>query len=117
MRFEHLPSLLRPRSDTAPVLKSWTVGQLIQGTVVSRIGANGLALRIGDQVLSAHSNAASRDNDVPILGEPQLAHLLANVDLGQQIPETLYVAVAEVIAFAYFLRRKRSNSDKDPTAS
>ena len=30
-------------------------------------------------------------------------YLLAQLDLGEEIPATLYVAVAEVIAFAYRL--------------
>lgn len=46
------------------------------------------------------------EHDVPIKEEPELIELLATVELGDQIPEALYVAVAEVIAFAYSLKGK-----------
>ncbi len=44
------------------------------------------------------------DHDVPLHADPTLAQVLEHVPLGEEIPETLYVAVAEVLAFAYFLR-------------
>lgn len=48
----------------------------------------------------------AREHDVPLHEDPQLAALLARVELGDEIPETLYRAVAEVIAFAYLLSGK-----------
>lgn len=44
---------------------------------------------------------------IPMRSEPELAGVLAQVPLGEEIPHELYVAVAEVIAFAYFLNGKR----------
>jgi type III secretion system FlhB-like substrate exporter len=38
----------------------------------------------------------------------ELARLLASVELGTEIPRALYVAVAEVIAFAYRLSGRTS---------
>jgi len=38
---------------------------------------------------------------VPVREDPDLAALLALVDLGDEIPAELYQAVAEVIAFVY----------------
>lgn len=38
---------------------------------------------------------------VPIHRDPDLAALLAKVDTGTQIPEHLYRAIAEVLAFVY----------------
>jgi len=43
---------------------------------------------------------------VPLQNEPELARILAQVPLGDEIPHELYVAVAEVIAFAYFISGK-----------
>ena len=43
----------------------------------------------------------ARANDIPMYADPDLARLLSSVGLGAQIPRALYVAVAEVIAFAY----------------
>ena len=44
--------------------------------------------------------------DVPLHEDPELAALLSQVPLGEEIPEALYHAVAEVIAFAYLLSGK-----------
>lgn len=39
------------------------------------------------------------DADVPIVEDPQLAHVLSKVPLGEEIPQDLYRAVAEVLVF------------------
>ncbi len=46
----------------------------------------------------------AREHGVPLDEDPELVELLATVDIGSTIPESLFVAVAEVIAFAYSLR-------------
>ena len=46
----------------------------------------------------------ARENDIPLWQDAGLAGVLSRVDLGDQIPEALYKAVAEVIAFAWGLR-------------
>ena len=46
-------------------------------------------------------------HDVPLHEDPELSLLLAQIPLGDEIPESLYRAVAEVIAFAYLLSGKR----------
>lgn len=45
----------------------------------------------------------AREHDIPLQHEQALVELLVMVDLDQEIPQSLYVAVAEVIAFAYSL--------------
>ena len=45
-------------------------------------------------------------NDIPLDNNPELVKLLSSIPLGDEIPEALYVAVAEVIAFAYLLSDK-----------
>jgi flagellar biosynthesis protein len=49
----------------------------------------------------------ANQHDVPLHEDPELAALLSQVPLGDEIPEALYRAVAEVIAFAYLLSGKR----------
>jgi flagellar biosynthetic protein FlhB len=45
---------------------------------------------------------------VPIVPNPPLARsLYAQVEVGEEIPSTLYQAVAEVLAYVYRLRRGR----------
>ena len=41
------------------------------------------------------------EHGVPVREDPDLAALLALVDLGDEIPAELYQAVAEVISFVY----------------
>lgn len=48
----------------------------------------------------------AKENDVPIHQDKELSMLLAQVELGDEIPEELYLAVAQVIAFAYRLSGK-----------
>jgi len=48
------------------------------------------------------------ENDIPLQHERGLVDLLLLVDLDQEIPQSLYLAVSEIIAFAYSLRGKMS---------
>jgi len=57
------------------------------------------------------------ENAVPTHQDPELARVLARVDLGEEIPEALYLAVAEVIAFAYRLRDMLDPSMNRPVNS
>jgi flagellar biosynthesis protein len=50
---------------------------------------------------------AARAAGVPLYEDAALATLLSRLELDEQIPPKLYVAVAEVIAFAYRLRGRR----------
>jgi len=50
--------------------------------------------------------ALAKEHDIPIHEEPDLVGLLARLKLGEEIPRELYVAVAEIIAFAYMVRGK-----------
>ncbi len=62
-------------------------------------GKGWLAQRIREEALRWH---------VPIVPNPPLARsLYAQVDIGDEIPSTLYQAVAEVLAYVYRLRRGR----------
>ncbi|HEY5717964.1 MAG TPA: EscU/YscU/HrcU family type III secretion system export apparatus switch protein [Motiliproteus sp.] len=46
----------------------------------------------------------ARENNIVVHEDPTLVETLALLELGQQIPESLFKAIAEVIAFAYSLR-------------
>nr|WP_188656488.1 EscU/YscU/HrcU family type III secretion system export apparatus switch protein [Halopseudomonas oceani] len=45
--------------------------------------------------------------EVPIYENAELAKMLARMELGDQIPEALYRTIAEIIAFAWYLKGKR----------
>ena len=46
------------------------------------------------------------EHGIPLQNEQELVELLLLVDLNQEIPENLYVVIAEIIAFAYTLKNK-----------
>ena len=48
--------------------------------------------------------ATAQQHGVPLQPDLDLVRLLAQLDLGDEIPETLYRCVAQIIAFAYRLR-------------
>jgi flagellar biosynthetic protein FlhB len=64
----------------------------------------------GADLVSEKIREIARAHGVPIVQRPELARTLyATVDLGEHVPETLFVAVAEVLAMIFRLRRKRLN--------
>lgn len=46
----------------------------------------------------------AQENGVPLCDNAPLAELLSHLELGDAIPEALYVAIAHIIAFAYRMR-------------
>ncbi len=46
----------------------------------------------------------AKDFDVPLVRNVPLAHALYRVEVGQEVPEELYDAVAEVLNFVYQLK-------------
>jgi flagellar biosynthetic protein FlhB len=62
----------------------------------------------GADVLCEKIKEIARAHNVPIVHRPELARTIyAAVEVGQPIPEVLFVAVAEVLAMIYRLRRQR----------
>ena len=60
----------------------------------------------GDDALAEAILAIAREHEVPIYENAELVRLLARLELGEQIPEALYLTIAEIIAFAWHLRGK-----------
>lgn len=56
--------------------------------------------------VAANIIAVAKEHKIPIREEPELVAMLATLELNQEIPEALYAAVAEIIAFAYRLTNK-----------
>ena len=51
----------------------------------------------------------AEQHGIPLHEDNELVRLLAQIDIGEEIPQSLYVAVAEVIAFAYLISGKTAN--------
>lgn len=60
----------------------------------------------GDQAMAERIVALAEQHGVPLYPNPELAATLVQVPLGDEVPEELYRAVAEVISFAYLLAGK-----------
>jgi flagellar biosynthetic protein FlhB len=59
----------------------------------------------GADLLAARIRGVAETNNVPILEAPPLARaLFHHTDIGHQIPEKLYTAVAEVLAYVFQLK-------------
>jgi len=48
--------------------------------------------------------AEAQKLDIPIAEDPQLVALLSQLELDEQIPESLYVTVAVVLSWVYWLQ-------------
>ncbi|GGC07144.1 hypothetical protein GCM10011352_36840 [Marinobacterium zhoushanense] len=68
-----------------------------------RVTAKGSGL-IAEQIIKL-----AREHDVHIYESPELLEVLIHLELGDEIPEALYRAIAEVIAFAYGLKPQQGN--------
>ena len=59
----------------------------------------------GEGLLAERIIDTASENAVHIHEDPDLVAILSTLDLGMQIPEELYRAVAEVLAFVYRLNQ------------
>lgn len=74
-----------------------------------------VVLAKGRGIIAAKIREIAAENNVPMLEAPPLARALyAHTELGDQIPEALYTAVAEVLAYVYQLRTFRRIGGKRP---
>jgi len=74
----------------------YTRGRMDAPQVVAK-GADLLAMRIRE---------VARENQVPLVENVAVARALYQVELGAAVPEELFVAVAEILAYVYKLRIK-----------
>ena len=60
----------------------------------------------GDNETAEQIIALALEYGVPLYENPDLVALLSNLELGDEIPQSLYVTIAQIIAFAYYIRGK-----------
>ena len=60
----------------------------------------------GEHHLATQIIDAAEKAGVPLYPDRELAMVLSQIPLGEEIPENLYKAVAEIIAFAYLIAGK-----------
>lgn len=73
------------------------------GTGAPRVVAKGKGL-IAEQILRL-----AKSHHIPIQEEKELVSLLSQIELDEEIPEALYLSVAQILAFAYQISQKKSH--------
>jgi flagellar biosynthesis protein len=58
----------------------------------------------GEDVMAEAIIAEAKKQGIHITEDPQLVALLSTLDLNAEIPENLYVAVAVILSWAYWLK-------------
>jgi flagellar biosynthetic protein FlhB len=61
----------------------------------------------GQRLVAEQIKNLARQHNVPIIENVPLAHALFELDPGDEIPEEIYEAMAEVLSFIYRLKKKR----------
>lgn len=94
------------RKDAAPPSKA--VALRYAGTGAPRVIAKGSG-EVAKRIL-----AVAAEHGVPLYENDELVLLLSRLELGDEIPEQLYIAVAQILAFVYHLAGKTSLSAPGP---
>jgi len=81
------------------------------GRAAPRVTAKGQG-RLAERIL-----ALAAEHHIPLHQDPALLALLAQVELGDEIPPELYVAVSRVLAFAYQLAEREPPPPAGDSAS
>jgi flagellar biosynthesis protein len=63
----------------------------------------------GSHETAAEILRVAQQENIPIHRDNELSLLLSQLDLGDRIPEALYVVIAEVLCFAYRLSGKHKD--------
>jgi flagellar biosynthesis protein FlhB len=65
-----------------------------------------LVVAKGADFIAMKIREIAQEHDVPIIENPPVARLLHKLDLGEHIPEDLFKAIAEILAYVYSLKGK-----------
>jgi len=93
--------------DIIPEKKSAVSLQYKKGVnIAPRVTAKGQGW-IADNIIKL-----AKDRNIPIREDRDLVNLLSEVDVGNEVPESLYKVVAELLAWVYQLNKDFPNSYK-----
>ena len=84
---------------------SQAVALYYDGSSTPTITAKGEGLT-ADEII-----AIAQESGVTLCENPALLELLMTLELGDEIPENLYIAIAQIIAFAYQLQGKNLQNE------
>ncbi len=66
-----------------------------------RVAAKGSGL-VAEKIIEL-----ARKHGIPVKDDPDLLEVLSKLEIEEEVPPTVYVAVAELLAFVYSLNRKK----------
>lgn len=70
----------------------------------------------GADIIAMHIRTIAKERDVPIVETPMLTRsIYYTTDINQQVPEQLFVAVAQVLAYVYQLDQHNKGKGNKPT--
>ena len=91
-----------PNPVPEPPVPNAPIARRFQGKVVAA----------GKGHIAAQILVRAREAGVPVHQDPQLARALSDLALGQEIPEQMWTAVAQVLGWAYGLSEKRPTPNR-----
>lgn len=87
-------------SDYSPPELQKAVALYYDGKNAPHVSAKGTG-KLAEEII-----AIAQEHGIPLCDNSTLVDLLVTLELGDEIPEALYIAVAYIIAFAYQLEGK-----------
>ncbi|MGL1931437.1 MAG: flagellar biosynthesis protein FlhB [Desulfotalea sp.] len=66
-----------------------------------------IILAKGADVIAMKIREVAREHSIPIIENPPVARMLHKIDIGKNIPEEMFSAVAEILAHIYSLKKNR----------
>jgi flagellar biosynthesis protein len=91
-----------PEGHGQPPRRHATALRYEHGDHAPKVTATGAGL-VAERII-----AAAREAGVPVRSDPALAEALAALELGSEVPEAMWRAVAEALAWAYRLDAEAS---------
>lgn len=84
-------------------LEKKAVALFYDGKTAPAVSAAGSG-KLAEQIIDI-----ARQHGVPLFENEELLRLLMDIGIGEEIPETLYLCIAQVVAFAYKIQGKFPN--------
>ncbi|MFO7749081.1 MAG: EscU/YscU/HrcU family type III secretion system export apparatus switch protein [Desulfobacteraceae bacterium] len=61
----------------------------------------------GEGTIARRIIEIAEEHDIPVKDDPDLIEVLSKLDIDEEIPPEIYVAVAELLAFVYSVNSKK----------
>ena len=65
----------------------------------------------GEGIIAQQIIAAAKEHGIPLEQNEELTALLSGIHLNEEIPKSLYIAVAQILAFIYYVNDKKPGDE------